>query len=231
VPRGLARVSRPALFLGLSLAAIDVLLVNWSQPIFGGWWKHVMWEGGVVEDLTALQFILGAIVFAMCAFQREHARAHRLWFALYAVAELVLAGEETNYGTGTLFLDLADPNFAQNYNPQAHNLHNFLIEAYIAVLGLGIICAVLRVCYRQIVPRLRLPMSKDFLDAVLVTAAGAAFMLVAFRDERFLAVDEVYEWSSSLLLLALALYFRFGWIFRPRPGDDLQDHARARRSV
>jgi preprotein translocase subunit Sss1 len=215
-------VSRRALVLALGLAAIDVVLVNWSQPIFGRWWKHVMWEGGVVEDLTALQFIIGAVVFAMCAFQREHPGAHRVWFALYAVAELMLAGEETNYGTGTLFLDLADPNFAQTYNPQAHNLHNYLIEAYIPVLGLGVICLVLRVFYRQIAPRLRLPMSKEFLDAVLVTAVGLIFIVMAgsFRDERFLSLDEVYEWSSSLLLLCLALYFRFGWVFRPRPGDD-----------
>lgn len=212
-------MSRRALLFALALAAIDVVLVNWSQPLFGRWWKHVMWEGGVVEDLTALQFIVGAIVFATCVFQRSHPPAHRAWFAVYTLAMLVLAGEETNYGTGTLFLDLADPNFAQSYNPQAHNLHNYLIEAYIPVLGLGIICAVLRALYPFIVPRLRLPMSKDFLDSVLVTALGLIFMAFSFRDDRFLSMDEVYEWSSSLLLLCLALYFRFGWVFRPREGD------------
>ena len=212
-------MGRPALALALVLGVIDVVLINWSQPIFGRWWKHVMWEGGVVEDLTALQFIVGAIVFATCVFQRSHPLAHRAWFAVYALAMLVLAGEETNYGTGTLFLDLADPNFARTYNPQAHNLHNYLIEAYIPVLGLGIICAVLRALYPFIVPRLRLPMSKDFLEAVLVTALGLIFMAFSFRDDRFLSMDEVYEWSSSLLLLCLALYFRFGWVFRPREGD------------
>lgn len=206
-------MSRPALGLAVALAAVNVVLVNWSQPIFGRWWQHVMWEGGVVEDLTALQFLLGAIVFAMCGFQRARPRAHRAWFAVYALAELVLLGEETNYGTGTLFLDLTDPNFATNYNPQRNNLHNFLIEAYIPVLGLVIICAVLR-RYPQIVGRLRLPMSRDFLDAILVTAVGLVFMAPSFFDERFLSVDEVYEWSSSLLLLCMALYFRFGWVFR-----------------
>jgi hypothetical protein len=212
-------VSRRALGLALALAAVNVVLVNWSEPLFGRWWKYVMWEGGVLEDLTVLQFLIGAVVFAMCALQRRRPAAHRAWFGLYALVELVLAGEETNYGTGTLFLDLADPNFAQNYNPQAHNLHNYLIEAYIPVLGLGIICAVLRACYPQIIPRLRLPMSKDFLDAILVTALGVLFMVFSFRDERVLEIDEVYEWSSSLLLLCLAVYFRFGWVFRPRPGE------------
>jgi hypothetical protein len=211
-------VNRGALVLGLGLAAVNVVLVNWSQRIFGGWWQYVMWEGGVVEDLTALQFLLGAVVFAACAFQRVRPAADRAWLALYAVAELVLAGEETNYGTGTLFLDLADPNFAQTYNPQAHNLHNFLIEAYIPVLGFAIICGVLRAAYGAVVPRLRLPMRQDFLDAVLVSCVGVLFMVFSLGDERFLSIDEVYEWSCSLLLLCLALSFRFGRPFRPRPG-------------
>jgi hypothetical protein len=203
-----------ARLLALVLALINVVLVNWSQPIFGPWWKYVMWEGGLVEDLTALQFLLGGLVFVSCALQRSRPATDRIWFALYALADFVLLGEETNYGTGTLFLDLADPNFAQSYNPQAHNLHNHLIEAWIPVLAFGIICAVLRIAYSTIVPRLRLPMRKDFLDAVLLTAVGLVFMAFSFRDERFLSFDEVYEWSSSLLLLCLALSFRFGWLFK-----------------
>lgn len=212
--------SRRALGLALVLTAIDVALVNWAQPIFGRFWKHVMWEGGVVEDLTALQFILTGVVFALCALQRRQPRVHRVWFAVYSLAGFMLAGEETNYGTGTLFLDLASPDFAKTYNPQAHNLHNYLIEAYIPVLGFMVICAVLRVAWRIIVPRLRLPMSRDFLDAVLVTCVGVLFMVFSFFDDRFLSFDEVYEWSSSALLLGLALYYRFGWVFRPREGDE-----------
>lgn len=212
-------MSRSALVFALVLGAIDVLLVLWAQPLFGGAWKYVMWEGGVLEDLTAMQFIVGGLVFGWCAFRRGVPVAHRRWFGLYALAMLVLAGEETNYGTGTLFLDLDDPNFAQTYNPQAHNLHNFLIEAYIPVLLLGVICLGLRVFYDAFCPRLRLPMSKDFLEAVVITGAFVIFMIPGFGDDRFLSVDEVYEWSSSLLLMCLALYYRFGWMFRPRTGE------------
>jgi hypothetical protein len=213
-------VSRGALFLGLALAAVDVVLVTWARPIFGPWWQHVMWEGGVVEILTALQFLLGGLVFAACALRGAHPRAYRAWFAVYAIAEFVLVGEETNYGRGTLVLNLADPNFAQHYNPQAGNLHNFLIEAYIPVLALGILCAALRLWYATLVPRLRLPMRKAFLDAVLVTAAGLPFTAFSFGDDRFLSVDEVYEWSSSFLLLCLALSFRFGRVFRADEAPD-----------
>ena len=207
-------MSGAAFRLALALAAVNVVLVNWAQPIFGRWWQHVMWEGGVIEDLTAVQFFFGAVVFALCAAQRCRGRSERAWLAMYAVVELVLVGEETNYGTGTLFLDLGAPDFATTYNPQRNNLHNLLIEAYIPVLGLVVICFVLRRYHGQIVERLRLPMSRDFLDAVLVTAIGLVFMAPAFFDERFLSIDEVYEWSSSLLLLCMALHFRFGWVFR-----------------
>jgi hypothetical protein len=129
---------------------------------------------------------------------------------------------------GTLFLDLADPNFAQHYNPQAQNLHNYLIEAYIPVLALGVVCAMLRVKYATLVPRLRLPMRKAFLDAVLLTAVGLPFMAFSFGDDRFLSVDEVYEWSSSLLLLCLALSFRFGRVFR---ADEALDSSARRASA
>src|SRR2546421_5256081 len=206
---------RPALVLAAVLGAIDVILINWSQPIFGRWWKHVMWESGVIEDLSAIFFLVGAAVFVLCALHRRHPVVHRAWFAVYALAMLVLAGEETNYGKNSLFLDLADPNFAINYNRQGGNIHNSIFKhAIVPITIFFVICVVLRLAYRWIVPRLRLPMSKDFLDAVLITGAIGVFATKSFYDDRFLSVDEAYEWSSSLLLLCLALYFRFGWVFR-----------------
>jgi hypothetical protein len=214
-------VSRAALGLALVLGAVDVVLVNWAEPLFGRYWKHVMWEGGVVEDLTAVSFIAGAVVYLLCALRRDQPPVHRRWFFVYAVAELMLAGEETNYGRGTLFLDLTDPHFAETYNPQAQNLHNVLFPTAIVPIALFfLICAVLRVGYRSIVPRLRLPMSRDFLDGVLVTGVFFVAMVPSLWDDRFLSVDEVYEWSSSVLLLCLGLYYRFGWVFRPRAGDE-----------
>lgn len=206
-----------ALALAAILTVIDLALVNWAQPIFGRYWKHVMWEGGVVEDLTAVQFLAGAAVFAACAVSRRHPTPHRWWFAAYALAELILAGEETNYGRGTLFLDLADPNFAANYNPQSGTLHNFL-PAIVPITGFFVIVAALRVFSRPVVSALRLPMPRGFLNAALLTLAAAPFM--PYGDDRFLSVDEVYEWSSSLLLLGLALHARWGWFFDGREPID-----------
>lgn len=200
---------------GLALVAVVTLtnlaLTRWAQPIFGRYWRHVMWEGGLVEDLTALQFLAGACVFVLCAASSCHARPSRRWFVVYALAMLVLAGEETNYGRGTILLDLADPNFAATYNPQHGNLHNVLPEAYIPVAGFFVIVGVLRVFHRPIVGRLRLPMPRGFLNAALLTVLAAPFM--PYTDERFLAVDEMYEWSGSLLLLCLACSYRWGWFF------------------
>ena len=213
-------MSRPALWLALVLGTINVVLVNWAQVIFGGYWKHVMWEGGLIEDLTAVAFLAGVVVYVLCAMKKGAPVAHRRWFVLYALAELMLAGEETNYGRGTLFLDLADPRFAETYNPQAQNIHNALFTwAFAPIAIFFAICLVLRVGYRWIVPLLRLPMSKDFLDAVLVTGVFVIAMIPSFWDERHLSIDEVYEWSSSILLLCLGLYFRWGWVFRRRAGE------------
>lgn len=214
-------MSRPVLGVALLLGAVNVVLVNWAEPIFGRYWKHVMWEGGVIEDVTAVSFLAGTVVYALCALRRDQPPVHRRWFVAYAVAELVLTGEETNYGRGTLFLDLTDPRFAETYNPQAQNLHNVLFPtAFVPIILFFAICAVLRVGYRAIVPRLRLPMNRDFLDAVLVTGVFVLAMVPSLWDERSLSIDEVYEWSSSLLLLCLGLYYRFGWVFRPRRGDE-----------
>ena len=200
-----------ALALVAAVTLTNLALTRWAQPIFGRYWRHVMWEGGLVEDLTALQFLAGAMVFILCATSSRYPRAHRRWFALYALAMLVLVGEETNYGRGTILLDLADPNFAASYNPQHGNLHNVLPEAYIPVAAFFVIVAVLRVFHRPIVSRLHLPMPRGFLTATLLTLLAAPFM--PYADERFLAVDEMYEWSGSLLLLCLACSYRCGWFF------------------
>jgi hypothetical protein len=213
-------VSRPALSLAVALGLVNVGLVNWAQTLFGRWWQHVMWEGGLVEDVTAVSFLAGTAVFLLCALQRERPAVQRAWLLVYAIAELVLAGEETNYGRGTLFLDLADPRFAETYNPQAQNLHNMLFPtASIPIALFFAICFVLRLGYRPFVSRLRLPMRLDFLDAVLVTGLFVLAMIPSLGDERHLSIDEVYEWSSSLLLACLALHFRFGWVFRRRTAD------------
>ena len=199
-----------ALALVLALTVTNLLLVNWAQPIFGRYWRHVMWEGGLVEDLTALQFLAGAVVFLLCAASSRYPRAHRFWFLAYALADLILTGEETNYGRGTLLLDLADPNFAANYNPQSGTLHNIL-PAIVPIAAFFVLIAVLRAFYRPIVSRLRLPIPRGFQNAVLLTLLAAPFL--PYADDRFLSADEVYEWSGSLLLLCLALYSRWGWFF------------------
>lgn len=219
-------MSRPALALATVLGTIDTILVLWAQPLFGGAWKYVMWEGGVLEALTVVQFIVGAAVFALWAGRRTFPRAHRRWFVVYALAMLLLAGEETNYGTGTLFLDLTDPDFASTYNPQANNLHNVFVLGFLPILVFGIVCLILRVRFDAITTRLQLPMRKGFLDTVLVTGLFVVPMLPAFFDERFLSVDEVYEWSSSLLLVCLALSFRYGRPFAERDERVPVAHAR-----
>src|SRR5262249_50255869 len=103
---------------------------------------------------------------------------------------------------------------------QGGNIHNVIFpHALFPITLFFVICVVLRLFYRWLVPLLRLPMSKDFLDAVLVSGVFVIFTARSLLDDRLYSLDEVYEWSSSFLLFCLALYYRFGWVFRPRPGD------------
>jgi hypothetical protein len=134
----------------------------------------------------------------------------------FALAELVLAGEEVNYGGGMLFLNLDDPEFASRYNPQHGAIHN-LVPAFFPVLTFFIIVAGLRIFHRQIRRITPLPIPLGFLNAVLLTAVAVLFM--QFADDRYLFVDEVFEWSLSCLLLCLALHSRWGWFFL-RSGEE-----------
>lgn len=190
------------------LAAVNVVLVNFHRALFGTIWQYVMWEGGVIEALTPLNFLFGALVFVLAAGQRRQPASARAWLAAFAVADVVLAGEEVSWGRGQILLDLNDPNFVTRYNPQ-NALHSFL-PGFVPILGFFVIVAALRVV-PGLRTGLRLPIPVGFLDAVLATAP--AVLLMRLDEGRYLFVDEVYEWSGSVLLLCLALHARWDWFF------------------
>lgn len=99
----------PALLIAGALTLVDVLLVNFHQRLFGAAWRYVMWEGGVVETLTAFNFLLAAGAFASAAAGKPPGSAGRRWLVLSVLASLVLTGEEVNYGQGMLVLNLRPP--------------------------------------------------------------------------------------------------------------------------
>ena len=192
------------------LVALDAILVDFHRALFGRVWQHVMWEGGVLELLTTFNFLLGAVAFGLAAAASAD-RVRRGWLAVFAGAELVLAGEELHWFKGQIVLDLGDPDLARRYNPDHAALHSGL-PGWLPILGFFIVILVLRLGHCFIVPRLRLPMPVGFLNAVLLTAVGV--LLMRLDQDRYLLVDEVYEWSSSVLLLYLGLFARWGWFFR-----------------
>jgi hypothetical protein len=194
----------------LTLAVANVVLVNVHRELFGSAWQYVMWEGGVIEGLTPINFLLGAIVLVLAAREARESPVRRCWLIAYAVAEVVLAGEEISWGRGQLLLNLDDPNFATKYNPTT-TLHNHLLPGVGPVVVFFVIIAVFRLLYPVIRARLKAPMAVGFLNAVLLTLLAAPFM--RFDHAHFLFFDEVYEWSGSVLLLHLALYERWGWSF------------------
>jgi hypothetical protein len=189
------------------LALTNLVLVNYHHELFGRAWQYVMWESGVIESLTPINFLLGALVFTLAALAATGAR--RRWLFVYALADVVLAGEEVSWGQGQWLLDLDVPDFTNKYNPQT-TLHHVL-PGVGPIIIFFVIVALLRVCHPLTQRYLGLPMSVGFLNAVLLTLLVAPVM--RFDHEHFLFFDEVYEWSGSVLLLHLALYEKWGWSF------------------
>jgi hypothetical protein len=201
-----------ALSIVLGLSVVNVMLVNFHRQLFPSGWRSVMWEGGILENLTALNFLAGAVVFLMAAASRPARSAERRWLLAFALASLGLVGEETNYGQGMLWLNLNDPNFESRYNPQFGTLHN-LVPAFVPILAFFVLVGGARILHRRIVEATSLPVPAGFLNAVLLTSLALPFMRL--DEDRHLFVDEVFEWSGSCLLLCLALHSRWGWFFLP----------------
>lgn len=208
--RAITGCTPAGLTIALALTAANAIVVSRYQPTRT--WKYVMWEGGVIEWLTALSFVAAGLLFLRLALTSRERPRVRAWFVLFGVGCLVLAGEELNWGRGMLILNLDDPEFEAHYNIQGGNLHNFM-DAIVPILVFIGLAAALRMTAPW---SLRLvPLPKGFLNAVIVAAAAILFMNL--EGDHFLFVDEVLEWSISTLILCLALHYRYGWFFLPRP--------------
>lgn len=197
------------LAVAILCAVTNAALVNWYQPTRA--WKYVMWEGGVLEWLTALSFLAAGGVYLGLSLSSERTRGRRSFFAVLAIGSLVLAGEELNWGRGMLVLNLDDPWFDARYNIQGGNLHN-AVDAAVPILVFVGLAGGLRITAHW---SLRLvPIPAGFLNAVVIAAASIPFMNL--QGDRFLFLDEVLEWSGATLIFCLALHYRYGWFFLPQ---------------
>jgi hypothetical protein len=205
----------PGLAIAVAVAVVNVVLVNHHRVLFPVWWRQVMWEGGVLEGATALAFLTSAVLFGWAAV-RAGPGGRRWWLVVFSAGALLLLGEETNYGGAMLMLDLDAPDFAERYNPQSGTLHN-VGPYYLPLIVYFVLVAALRLRPR-LRRRLRLPLPEGFLNATLLTVAAGPFMRWAPAHRVF--VDEVYEWSSAVLIACLGLHAVFGWFFRgPAPAS------------
>ena len=206
--RGLA-FAPGTLWIVLGLAAVDVVCLDFHRELFGPAWQYVMWEGGVFETLTPINFVLGGIVFAGAAAATVDDRRRRGWLALYAVIDVVLAGEEVSWGRGQLLLDLSDPDFLSRYN-RPTTLHHFL-PGVAPIIIFFVVVALSRLFHARLRGPLAIPMAVGFSNAVLLTLLVAPLM--RWDHPHFLFFDEMYEWSGSVLLLYLAMRERWTWFF------------------
>jgi len=196
--------------VALASAAVSAMLVNGYQPTRA--WKYLMWEGGVLEWLTALSFVFAGGLYLWLWRASREGRGRRAWYFFFGAGCLVLVGEELNWGQGMLVLDLDDPAFEARYNIQGGNLHNLfgpLVPALLFV-GLAVGLRILAPWSIQFVP---LPVG--FLNSVAMTALSVLFMNL--EGDRFLLLDEVLEWSGATLILCLALHHRYAWFYSLGP--------------
>lgn len=211
--RAISGCTPMGLAIAVASAAANAILVNTYRPTRA--WKTFMWEGGILEGLTALSFIAAGALFLWLALSSQERKVTRAWFAIFGVGCLFLAGEELNWGRGMLILNLDDPQFALRYNIQGGNVHN-VVPALVPILVFIGLAAGLRLTAPW---SLRLvPLPAGFLNAIIVTATSILFM--DLQDDRFLFLNEVFEWSSATLILCLALHYRYAWFFLPRTDID-----------
>jgi hypothetical protein len=193
----------------VTLALTNLVVLNYHRELFGRAWQYMMWESGVFESLTPINFLLGAFVFALAAAASED-RRRRWWLVSFVLADVVLAGEEVSWGQGQWLLDLDVPDFVNKYNPTT-SLHNHILPGVGPIVVFFAIVFLFRVFYPLIQRFWHVPMPIGFLNAVLLTLLVAPLM--RWDHEHYLFFDEVYEWSGSVLLLHLALYERWKWSF------------------
>jgi hypothetical protein len=198
--------------IALASAAVSAILVNAYQPT--RIWKYVMWEGGVLEWLTALSFLFAGGLYLWLWRASREGGVRRAWHFLFGAGCLVLAGEELNWGRGMLVLNLDDPAFEARYNIQGGNLHNLFGPLVPVLLFVGL-AGGLRITAFWSLQFVPLPVG--FLNAVVMTALAVLFM--DLEGDRFLLLDEVLEWSGATLILCLALHDRYGWFFSPGPAS------------
>lgn len=154
-PSSLPRLMAPGLFA----ASIAVTPLYWS--VHHGWgWVPEAWfaEDGPFEYLTVL-ILLAVAVLALAGLYRGYARldrAERILLAVFALALVVLAGEEASWGQRILNIETPENLKASNYQGEL-NVHNLFLgwnEVFRMVIAC-VLSAIVISMHHDAVPGLR----------------------------------------------------------------------------
>lgn len=173
-------------------------------------------EDDVVEYLTALGYLVAAIVFAVLAWRSSGWQ--RLWFVLFAVGFFLIAGEEVSWGQ-RLF-GFGTPAELKRDNVQGElTLHNIEgVQDNVRLLGVLIFSGLFLVLpflvdrpgrVSRLVERFRIPVPPFWCAPIVLV--GLAFMIIPRLDGSVIfSLDETGE-----LYLAVAVA-AFGFALWPK---------------
>jgi hypothetical protein len=210
---GLASESiRRATLLTLASAAIVLVLYF----VVTDFLNSLTAEDGLVEYLTTLGYLVGAVVFAVLAWRSNGLQ--RWWFVLLAVGFFLIAGEEVSWGQ-RLFGISTPEELERNNVQQELTLHNIEgVQSNVRLLGVLIFtCLYLALPFlvprsggvRRLVERLRFPVPP--LSCAPVALVGLAFMVIPRLDGSVVfSLDEIGElyMAAAAAVFAVAIWQR-----------------------
>ncbi|MGP1386244.1 MAG: hypothetical protein ACTS2F_21975 [Thainema sp.] len=198
--------------LGLTIAAIALVILNYTHPSFI---VYLTDEDGWFEGGSAVLYGFAAIACLMGLRQPRSPRSlWRVWCLLFATLFLVVAGEEISWGQR--IWGIATPSSLESVNVQQElNFHNIDgIHQHIrllAVLFIGIVCiaiplwAQINLAFRQLLERFAVPVFPIYYSSLIVIAL--LFMVVPrlISGRESFAMDEISELYLSIAFCLFAI--------------------------
>lgn len=175
------------------LTVLGLFLAMWDPRLFRSYTS----EQGVIENLTVVALLGGAVICVRRAWRSRRGRRFRVATLLLAALFVVAAGEELSWGQRLLGLET--PQFFQQHNIQREtNFHNLVVggvKLNKLVFGTGLLIVVLAYCSVLPWAYRRWPRIRELADALAVPVPRT----------RHLA------WYAALAVTAVVTPSKFRW--------------------
>lgn len=172
---------------------------------------------GYLEHLTALNFLISSVMFAITAWKYRGYKPTRFFLTLFALIFFVFVGEETSWGQwvfGFETMDLMKGVNVQDEN-NIHNMFGYLAD-WIFIVGTfiyGVALPVLRACYpfwEHVFAKIGLPIPSLGLAFAIIPISLTHYFTIGVLIESTvnLRIAELREFLVSIAFLMLAFECR-----------------------